>query len=202
MNHSIRAAARKYADANSRQVEDVNIVVAHLGGGITIAAVKNGKMIDNSIALLGEGPFTPQRAGVLPQKELIDLCYSGAFSRDELVEELTKRGGLRSYLGDDRVENILKRGDRKSRNIIDAMIYQIAKQIGAMAVVVGNHLEAIVLTGGMARSETLVKAFRNKASILAPVLVFSESLEMAAMAQGACRVLSGQEKALKYTLKT
>lgn len=198
---SVRAAIRKYAEDNNRRVEDVNIVVAHLGGGITVAAVKNGKMVDNSIALLGEGPFTPQRAGTLPQKELIDLCYSGMFSRDELIEELTKRGGLQSYLGDHRVEEILKRNDMKSRLIIEAMIYQISKEIGAMSVVVGSRLEAIVLTGGMVRAGTLVRALRNKVSILAPVVVFSESLEMAAMALGAHRVLSGQEKVSKYTLR-
>jgi butyrate kinase len=184
---SVRAAARKAAQAIGRPLEDVAMVVAHLGGGITIAAVRNGKMTDNNIAFLGGGPFSPQRAGQLPAGELIDLCYSGRFTRAELIEELTKRGGLQSYLGEHRLEAIEERiaaGDERARLIVDAMVYQIAKEIGAMFVAAGCDVEAIVLTGGMVRSARVRNELRRRIGRLAPVLIFEEPLEMAALAEG------------------
>jgi len=137
---SVKAAARRAAGEIGRPLEDINLVVAHLGGGITVAAIRGGKMVDNTIAFLGEGPFTPRRTGRLPMAELIEICYSGRFSKDELIAELTERGGLRSYLGEDRMEVIEDRiadGDRKAERIIEAMIYQVAKEIGAMFVAAG-----------------------------------------------------------------
>ena len=198
---SVRAAARRAAREIGRPVEDINVVVAHLGGGITVAAVRRGKMIDNNIALLGGGPFTPQRAGQLPAGELIDLCYSGRFTRSELVEELTRRGGLESYLGEHRMEVIEKRiadGDEHARLVVDAMVYQIAKEIGAMFVAAGCDVEAIVLTGGLVRSKLIQTALRGRVGQLAPVMVFEESLEMAALAAGAIDVLAGREQPRPY----
>jgi len=198
---SVRAAARRAAEAIGRPIEDVNLVVAHLGGGITVAAVRRGKMIDNNIALLGGGPFTPQRSGELPLDELIDLCYSGRFTRGELIEELTKRGGLQSYLGTDRMEVVEKRiadGDDRARRVVDAMIYQIAKEIGAMFTAAGCDVEAIVLTGGLTRSKLVRTALRQRVGRLAPVMVFEGSLEMAALAGGVTDVLSGRDEARRY----
>jgi len=200
---SVREAARRAAQAVGRPLEDVNVVVAHLGGGITIAAVRGGKIIDNTIALLGGGPFTPQRAGQLPTGGLIDLCYSGQFSREELIEALTKHGGLRSYLGEDRMDVIEQRidnGDEQARLIVDAMIYQIAKEIAAMFVAAGCDVEAIVLTGGLARSARMRTELRRRVGRLAPVYVFEEPLEMAALAAGAVDVLSGRLTPLHYRL--
>ena len=201
---SIKAATTKFAQENSRTVGDVNIVVGHLGGGITIAAIRDGRMVDNSIALLGEGPFTPQRTGTLPLKEIIDLCYDGGMTKTELLKEITKKGGLVSYLGEDRVEKIAERvekGDAKAASVLDAMAYQISKEIGAMAVAVGQRLEGIVLTGGLTRSAILMKAIRKRVGSLGQVVLYRGSLEMQAMALGALRVLSGQEKPMKYSLK-
>jgi butyrate kinase len=198
---SVRAAAKKAADLIGRPVEDINLVVAHLGGGITVTSVKKGKMIDNNIALLGGGPFTPQRAGTLPAYALIDLCYSGKFSRDLLIEELTKHGGIRSYLGEHRMEIIEKRiaeGDRQARSIVDALVYQIAKEIGGMFVAAGCDVEAIILTGGLVRSTLITQSLRKRVLKLAPVLIFEEPLEMAALASGAVEVLSGRVKSLRY----
>jgi len=198
---NVRAAARRAAESIGRPLQDVNLVVAHLGGGITVAAVRRGRMIDNNIALLGGGPFTPQRAGELPLDELIDLCYSGRFTRGELLRELTKRGGLRSYLGTDRMEEIEQRiaaGDEHARLIAGAMVYQIAKEIGAMFVAAGGDVEAIVLTGGLARSEFVRTAVRRRVGRLAPVMVFEGSLEMEALAAGAVAVLSGREAPRRY----
>lgn len=201
---SIKAAAVKFARENGRDVKDVNIVVGHLGGGITIAAIREGRMVDNTIALLGEGPFTPQRSGTLPQKELIDLCYDKNLSKKELLTRITKKSGLISYLGDDRVEEIEKRilsGDKKAARVLDAMAYQIAKEIGAMAVAVGLRCEAIVLTGGMTHSALLMKAVRKRVGSLGTVVLYRGSLEMQAMALGAVRVLNGDEKAKVYSLR-
>jgi butyrate kinase len=179
----------------------MNLVVAHLGGGITVAAVRGGRMIDNNIALLGGGPFTPQRAGDLPLGDLIQLCYSGRFSRDELVQELTKKGGLRSYLGTDRMEEIEQRianGDERARLVANAMVYQIAKEIGKAFVAAGCDVEAIVFTGGLACSEWVRTALRRLVTRLAPVIIYQGSLEMAALATGAIEVLSGRRQALRY----
>jgi len=200
---SIKAAVHQFAEENRRDPGAVNVVVGHLGGGITIAAIREGRMIDNTIALLGEGPFTPQRTGALPLKELIDLCYDSGLSKAELITELTKRGGLVSYLGDDRLEKIgelASSGDKKAAGVIEAMAYQVAKDIGAMAVAVGQKVEAVVLTGGMVRSSLLLRGIRGRIASLGPVVVYRESLEMVAMARGACRVLSGREKPLQYNL--
>lgn len=201
---SIKAVARKAAGEIGRPLEDINLVVAHLGGGITIAAVKGGKITDNTIALLGEGPFTPVRTGRLPMAELIDLCYSGRFSREELIEELTERGGLRSYLGEDRMEAISERidgGDKDAKSIVRAMIYQIAKDIGAMFVAAGCDVEAIVLTGGLTRSQMVRTGVRKQVNYLAPVMIFQGSLEMEALAAGAAAVFSGEVPARKFPLR-
>ena len=200
---NVRAAARQAAEVIGRPIEDMNLVVAHMGGGITIAAVRRGKMMDNNIALLGGGPFTPQRAGELPLGELIDLCYSGRFTREELIEELTQRGGLQSYLGEHRMEAIEQRvanGDEQARLVVDAMVHQIAKEIGAMFVAAGCDVEAIVLTGGLVRSKLIRDGVRRRVGQLAPVMTFESSLEMAALAAGAVDALSGRVQPQRYTL--
>jgi len=198
---SVRSAAVRMAEKTGTHVEQATYVVAHLGSGITVAAVRGGRIVDNTIALLGEGPFTPQRAGTLPLKDLIELCYSGRFTREELFEELTLRGGLQSYLGEHRMEEIEKRieaGDAKARLAVEAMAYQIAKAIGAMCVAAGPDTEAVILTGGLARSDLIVRSLKRRLTHLIPVLVLRDTLEMEEMAMGACRVLSGQEEARRY----
>jgi butyrate kinase len=199
---SVRSAAVRAAEKTGAHVEHANYVVAHLGSGITIAAVRGGRIVDNNIAFLGEGPFTPQRAGTLPLKDLIELCYSGRFTKEELVAELTQRGGLQSYLGEHRMDAIERRiegGDARARLAVEAMVYQIAKTIGAMAVAVGPDCEAAILTGGLARSELVVRSLKRRLTHLLPVLVVRDTPEMEEMALGACRVLAGQDHAKRYT---
>ena len=199
---SVRSAAVRMAEKTGAHVEHANYVVAHLGSGITVAAVRGGRIVDNNIALLGEGPFTPQRAGTLPLRDLIELCYSGRFTKEELFEELTQRGGLQSYLGEHRMPEIERRiegGDGRARLVVEAMVYQIAKAVGAMAVAVGPDCEAVILTGGLARSDLIVRSLKRRLTHLFPVLVLKETLEMEEMALGACRVLAGQEQARRYT---
>jgi butyrate kinase len=198
---SIRAAAMKSAEIIGRPLKDVNLIVVHLGGGISVAAVRQGLMIDNNIALLGEGPFSPQRTGSLPVGELIDLCFSGKFTREELKEELSRNGGLQSYLGEyrmDVIEERIKDGDRQAQKIVEAMVYGIAKEVGAMFVSTGCDVEAIVLTGGLVRNSRIRDALKKRFSKLAPVVVFEDNLEMPALASGVVEVLSGREKPMRY----
>ncbi len=198
---SVHAAACRAAKQVGRPVADTSFVVAHLGGGITIAAVRGGRIIDNNIALLGEGPFTPQRAGTLPLGSMIELCYSGRYTRDELIEELSKKGGLFSYLREYRmeaIENRIREGDEKARLAVDAMIYRIAKEIGSMCAVLESEVEAVVLTGGLMRSPLIRNSLRRKLTRMAPVLVYEGSLEMEALAAGVLSVLAGEVKPLRF----
>ena len=200
---NIRAAARRAAREIGQPLTELNLIVAHLGGGITIAALRRGKIVDNNITLLGGGPFTPQRAGQLPTGDLIELCYSGRFTREKLIEELTKKGGLESYLGDHRMEAIEKRiagGDKQAQLAADAPAHQISKEIGAMYMAAGGDVEAIVLTGGLARNKLVRTELRRRVRNLAPVLVFPGSMEMTAMVEGTVAVLSGREKPRRYRL--
>jgi len=200
---SVRAVAAKAAAAIGKPLEKCRFVVGHLGGGASVAAVRQGQVLDVTIALLGEGPFTPQRAGTLPQNELIDLCFSGRFTKDELKEELTKRAGLRSYLDDDdvtRIERRIKQGDTQARQVVEAMIYQIAKDMGAMSIAVAGPIDAFVLTGGLTRSDVIVRALKDRVGHLAQVIVYPGSLEMEAMATGVLSVLEGRAQAKTYRL--
>ncbi|UCH35830.1 MAG: butyrate kinase [Armatimonadota bacterium] len=193
---SVKETARRAAEELGHAVDQINLIVAHLGGGITVAALRHNRMIDATISLLGDGPFSPQRAGRLPLKHVIGLAYSGKFTREQLERELSTRGGLRSYLGTYDLEEIARRiaaGDETARQVVEAMVYWVAKEIGALAITLGGEVDAIAVTGGMARSEAIVDQLRSRIGHLAPVVVFPESLEMQAMAAGACRALSGEE---------
>lgn len=200
---SIRASARKAAASIGRPFEKSGFLLVHLGGGISVAAVRNGNIVDNTIALLGEGPFTPQRAGTLPQNELIDLCYDGAFSRTELKQELTKRAGLISYIGEDSMPDIdqrIENGDEAAEKAVNAMVYQIAKEIGAMSIAMGGPVDAIVLTGGLARSARIAGQLKKRVGHLAQMIIFKDNMEMEAMADAALSVLRGQTEPRLYTL--
>jgi butyrate kinase len=202
---SIRAMARKAAAQLERAFEQCSFVVVHMGGGITVAAVREGRMVDNSLALLGEGPFTPQRAGSLPQKALIDLCYSGRFTKEQLFRELTKHAGLASYLGDDdmvAIEQRIAEGDRDAELAVDAMVYQIAKEVGAMCVAAGREVHAVVISGGLAKSQRIVDRLKSHTDHLAPIIVFPENVEMEAMAKGALNVLRGEQPVKHYCLQS
>ncbi|MCU0780178.1 MAG: butyrate kinase, partial [Akkermansiaceae bacterium] len=200
---SVRAMCRKAADRSGLDFAACQMVAAHLGGGITVAAVRNGRMVDCNNALLGGGPFTPQRVGSLPMRDLIDLCYSGRFTKPELHRELLKCGGLMSYLGEDDMQRVSRRidaGDTRAAQVVEAMVYQIAKEIGAMAVAAGGPLAAVVCSGGLSHAPRVIEPLRERVGHLAPFLVFPGSLEMEAMAHGALRVLTGGERPLPYHL--
>jgi butyrate kinase len=200
---SVRAMGRKAAAELDKDFLHTRLVAVHLGGGITVAALRDGKVVDTNNALLGGGPFSPQRVGSLPMRDLMDLCYSGRFTKQELQVELTKRGGLISYLGDDnflRIEARVAQGDQRADLVVDGLAYQVGKEVGAMAVAAGLPVDALVFSGGLSRSALLMGRIRSLVAHLGPILVYPGSLEMEAMAHGVCRVLTGQEKALTYSL--
>lgn len=199
---NIRAVARIVCEKLNKRMDEVNFVIAHLGGGISVCAYKNGKMVDVNNALLGMGPFSPQRCGSLPIGDLVEICYSGKYTKEELIRKLSKEGGLVAYLGTDKipeiVERIEKKNDKKAELVLNAMIYQIAKEIGAMATVLEGKLDGIIITGGIANCDYVIERLKKRISFLGPVWVYPKQNEMKALALGALHVLSGKEKEKVY----
>ncbi len=198
LNH--KAVARKAARDIGRPYGTLNLVVAHLGGGISVAAHRRGRVVDVNNAL-EEGPFSPERSGTLPSMQLLDLCFSGRYGREEIRRMLVGAGGLFAYLGttDGRlIEERVAIGDPAAAEAMSAMVFQIAKEIGASATVLDGQVDAILLTGGLARNRGLVEAIRWKVSFLAPVRVYPGEAEMEALAEGASLALSGRLPLLEY----
>ena len=198
---NVRATAMAAAAKIGKPLSQLNFVVTHMGGGISVCAVRGGKIIDLNDGLLGQGPFSPNRAGTLPIGPLMSLCFSGKYTQKELTDMFSKESGLKAYLGTEDVEEVLRRmaaGDEKARLIFGAMIYQIAKEIGAMAAALKGAVHGIVLTGGMSHSKEITDSITNYVGFLGPVYLFPGEMEMEALAQGAFRVLEGKEKAKEY----
>lgn len=196
---SVHAAARALADELGRPWREVRAIVAHLGGGISVCPVQAGRIVDANNAV-SEGPFSPQRTGGLPVQELLDLVYSGPYDEDEIRRMTVGEGGLKSYLGTDdatEVERRIESGDDHAETVFRGLAYQVAKEIGAMATVLEGRLEAVVLTGGLARSECLVNWIRERVEFLAPVRVLPVQ-EMSALARGALAALRGDEPIREY----
>jgi butyrate kinase len=197
---NIKAVSRKVATQIGRPLEELNFVVAHLGGGISVVAQQNGQMIDVNNAD-NEGPFSPERCGGLPAKQLIQLCFSGKYSEKEMLHKLTKSGGIYSYLGTKNLKEVEERAlslDREAALLLKAMVHQIAKEIGAMAAVLEGRIDGIILTGGISHSSYLVGQIRKKIGFLGEIFVVPGEEELGALAEGAFRVLNGQELARKY----
>lgn len=198
---NIRFTARKVAKQLNKNFKDMNMIAVHMGGGISVAPIKKGRVVDVNNALLGMGPFSPQRAGALPIGDLLDLAYSGEYTKKELTVKLAKKSGLLAYLGTDdgkKIQEDIEKGDKKSKLIFDAMIYQIAKEIGASAAVLKGNVDAIILTGGLAYGDYLVNLIKERTEFIAKVFVEPGENEMEALCQGGIRVLKGEEEALDY----
>ncbi len=196
---SVHACARRFASEAGRTVEEVNVVVAHLGGGISVCPVRGGRIVDANNAV-SEGPFSPQRSGGLPVQELLAFVFENGYSRRDVEEMTVRQGGLLSYLGTSdarEVEERIAHGDDRARVVYQAMAYQVAKEIGAMATVLAGRIDAIVLTGGLARSRLLVDWIVQRVEFIAPVRVM-ETEEMSALAAGALRVIRDETQALQY----
>lgn len=198
-----KAVARRAAEELGKDYEEVNLIVVHMGGGISIGAHRNGKVVDVNNALDGDGPFTPERSGTLPLTQLIDMCYSGKYTLDFMKKRIKGQGGLVAYLGTNdamKVQEMISQGDEKTRLIYKAMAYQIAKWIGRMAAALKGEVDAIVLTGGLAYDERyMVRWLKEYVEFIAPVLVYPGGDEEKALAMGALRVLKGVEIAKDYS---
>ncbi len=198
---NLKATGRRAAADLGRRYDELNLVIAHLGGGISVTAHRQGRMIDMNQALDGTGPFSPERAGGLPVGDLVRLCYSGKYTPEQMLKKLVGQGGLVAHLGTSsaqEVESRIEHGDEHARLVFEAMAYQIAKEIGAMATVLKGKVDAVVLTGGLANSDMLVNWIKERVSWIAPVLLYPGEDEMLTMAQGALRVLRGEEEAQAY----
>jgi butyrate kinase len=197
-----KAVAREAARCLEKEVTDMNVIGVHVGGGISVAAIKGGRVIDVNNAVLGSGPFSPQRAGTLPLGDIVDLCFSGSYDRESLREKLTRDAGLRGYLGTDDCRKIVKmidRGDSRCEMVYRAMVYQIAKEVGGCACVLEGKVDVITLTGGVTYDDKyLIPWFRERVEWIAPVMIFPGEREMEALARGVVRVLDGKEAALSY----
>lgn len=194
-----RAMAIKVAKNYGREYKDMNFVVAHLGGGISLSVHKKGKMVD--IISDDEGPFSPERAGRVPCKKLIDLCYSGKFDKRTMHKKLRGKGGISAYLNtlDAReVEKMIEDGNEEARLVYEAMAYQIAKGIGDLATVVEGDVDAIIITGGIAYSEMITSWITKRVKFIAPVEIMPGENELESLALGALRVLKSEEKARDY----
>lgn len=190
-----KAVGRAYAEKIGTQYEKLNLIVAHLGGGISIGAHLQGKVIDVNNALDGEGPFTPERSGTLPAGALVDLCFSGKMTKAEIRKIIKGEGGLVALLGSDdalAAENRALAGDQKAIDVLDAMSYNVGKSIGAMAAVLKGKVDAILITGGMAYSPIMVKYMEEMVKFIAPVVIYPGEDEMKALAQNGVRVLEGK----------
>jgi butyrate kinase len=196
-----KAVAREAADKLNKSYFDSNLIVCHMGGGVTVGVHKNGRVIDVNNGLDGDGPFSPERSGAVPVGDLVKACYSGDYTQPDMKKLIKGHGGMVAYLGTNdlrEVEKKVVKGDEKSWLIINAMAYQIAKEIGAAATVLSGKIDIIVLTGGLAKSDSFVEKVKSRIDFMADVMVIPGEQEMKALALGGLRVLSGVEKAKYY----
>lgn len=196
-----KATARKICSQMGKHYEDTDMIVAHMGGGISVGAHCRGRVIDVNNALDGDGPYSPERAGGIPTGGLIRMCYSGKYTCQEMLRQMTGQGGLVSYLGTNdciEVEKRIRFGDTCAERVYQGMAYQVAKEIGAAAAVLNGNVDAIAFTGSLAYSEYFMGLVRKRIEFIAPVYVYPGENEMEALGDGCLRFLRGEEAAKKY----
>ena len=191
LNH--KATARRYAKDVGKAYEELNLVVAHMGGGISVAAHRQGLVIDVNHTLDGYGPFSPERAGTLPNGELVKMCFSGAYTEQEMKKMLVGKGGLFAHTGSTYASKIAAEGSENDRTVVKAMAYTIGKEIGSMCAVLHGKVNAILLTGGIAHGEFVVNHIKEMVETFAPVVVYAGENELQALAENALRVLQGEK---------
>ena len=196
-----KAVAKRYAKEVGKPYEQLNLIVVHMGGGVSVGAHLNGRIVDVFNALDGDGAFSPERSGAVPAGALVKLCFSGKYDEKTVYKMLVGNGGFNAYLGtnDARdVEKMIEQGDAKAKEVYDAFIYQICKNIGSQAAVLEGKVDQIIFTGGIAYSKYVIDAFKEKVAWIAPITVYPGEDELLALAQGGLRVLNGEEKAMEY----
>ncbi len=196
-----KATAKRHAKSMGRRYENMNLIVVHLGGGISVGLHKGGRVVDVNNALGGDGPFSPERTGTIPTYPLVDLCFSGEYTKDEVQKLLVGKGGLVSYLGTNDGREIEKRideGDKDAKFYYEAMGYNIIKEVGAMYFACKGKVDAVLITGGLAYSEYLMNYLKSYIEKTVPVYIYPGEDEMRALAEGTLRVLRKEEKLQAY----
>lgn len=196
-----KAVAKRYSKDKKVKYDDLNLIVSHMGGGISVGAHKKGRIVDVNNALDGEGPFSPERSGSLPVGDLVKLCYSGKYTLEEVKKMINGKGGFVAYLGtnDARdVEKMMNEGNCEAELVFKAMAYQVSKEIGSCAAILGGKVDAIILTGGLAYGKTFVEWIKERVSFIAPIVVYPGEDELLALAEGGLRVLTGEEMPKEY----
>ncbi len=196
-----KAVAKRYAKEKSVAYDSLNLVVVHMGGGVSVGAHTGGRVIDVFNALDGDGAFSPERAGGAPSGALIKMCFSGKYTEAEVYKKFVGGGGFNAYVGTNDmrdVEKMIQDGDTKAKVIRDAFIFQVSKDIGSMACVLKGKVDAIVVTGGIAYDKEVVAGLKEACEWIAPFTVYPGEDELLALAQGGLRVMNEEEKALKY----
>ncbi|NOW07083.1 butyrate kinase [Clostridium beijerinckii] len=196
-----KAVAKRYGKESGQGYENLNLVVVHMGGGVSVGAHNHGKVVDVNNALDGDGPFSPERAGSVPIGDLVKMCFSGKYREAEVYGKVVGKGGFVGYLNTNDVKGVIDKmeeGDKECESIYKAFVYQISKAIGEMSVVLEGKVDQIIFTGGIAYSPTLVPDLKAKVEWIAPVTVYPGEDELLALAQGAIRVLDGEEQAKVY----
>lgn len=199
LNH--KATARIVAEKLGKNYKDLNLIIAHLGGGITIGAHKKGRVVDINNGLYGDGPFAPERAGGLPTWDAVDYFLSNNFSREEIKKKIAGDAGVAAHLGTNDMREVvmrIKKGDKKAEEIYSALIYQVSKEIGKIAPVLFGKVDAIVLTGGISKEKNFTEEVRKRVEFIAPVYIIPGGDELKALALGALRVLKGEEELKEY----
>lgn len=196
-----KAVAKRFAKESGKMYEDLKLIVVHMGGGVSVGAHTNGKTVDVNNALDGEGPFSPERAGTVPVGSLIKMCYSGDYTEQEVYSKIVGKGGYVAYLGTNDARDVIKleeEGNVEGKLYFNAFIYQVAKAIGEMSTVLCGEVDSIILTGGIAYSEKVVKNIKSRVDFIAPITVYPGEDELLALAKGAIRVLTGEEEGKEY----
>jgi len=196
-----KAVAKRYAKEVGKKYEDLNLIVVHMGGGVSVGPHKNGRVVDIFNALDGDGAFSPERAGAVPSGALVKMCFSGEYTQAEVYKKLVGNGGFNAYVGTNDmrdVEKMANEGDEKAIEVRDAFILQMSKNIGAMATVLEGKVDQIIVTGGIAYDKYVVSKIKERCEWIAPFTVYPGEDELLALVQGGLRVLNGEEEAGKY----
>lgn len=196
-----KAVAKRYAKETGKAYEELNLIVVHMGGGVSVGAHRNGKIVDVFNALDGDGAFSPERAGGVPSGALIKMCFSGQYTEKEVYSKMVGKGGFNAYLGTNDMREVKKmaaEGNEQAQLVKEAFLYQVVKDIGSMACVLKGKVDQIIVTGGIAYAEDVVYALKEAAEWIAPFTVYPGEDELLALVQGGLRVLNGEEKACEY----
>lgn len=196
-----KAVAKRYAKDKGVSYKSLNLIVVHMGGGVSVGAHTDGRIVDVNNALDGEGAFSPERAGGVPSGDLVKLCFSGEYTQAQVMKMLVGNAGFNAYIGTNDARDVMKKaneGDENAALVLDAFVYQVAKDIGAASTVLKGKVDQILLTGGIAYSEPLMARIKERAGFIADFTVYPGEDELLALTQGALRVLNGEEEAKEY----